>query len=46
MKSLVADEGRRRSIGECAKATMSTEYSALAVGRRYERRLRLIERFR
>jgi glycosyltransferase involved in cell wall biosynthesis len=46
MKSLVADPTRCRAIGERAKQTISSEYSALAVGRRYERRLRLIDRLR
>jgi glycosyltransferase involved in cell wall biosynthesis len=46
MKSLVADPERCRAIGQRAKNTISTEYSPLAIGRRYERRLQLIVRRR
>lgn len=46
MRLLFEDAAQRKQLGERAAHTIATDYSPLAAGLRYQRRLRQIERFR
>ena len=46
MRRLVDDDAFRRQIGACATATIAADYSYEAIGRRYLRRLAVIDRHR